>query len=323
MHKPNPVISVITPVYNRAEIIRKTADSVCAQTFQNWELLIVDDGSSDNIDEVIRSHYEHDQRIRFLKRDRLPKGASTCRNIGAEKAEGEYLLFLDSDDLLEPFCLEQRIELMLKYPELDLAVFPFRVLQPDGSLVPNNFDNGRDPLINFLSNSSYWAIMCVLWKKSFFHSIGGFNPEFPRYQDPEIHIRALTCVGMQYRMFMQSAADTIVIPSEKKESVAFALDIHRALTLLLPQTHAALTAAGKTEYMRFMNGYLKEFLGFLAYANFNTLILQKASGTLAMFHAYGALSERHARRHRAVMRIMAFAVKGLRKMYLVFLGAKR
>jgi len=91
-HK-EPLITIITPVFNRASIIHKTVESVIAQSYQNWEMIVVDDGSTDNIGEVMVSRFSGDSRIHFIKREREPKGASTCRNIGAENASGDYLIF--------------------------------------------------------------------------------------------------------------------------------------------------------------------------------------------------------------------------------------
>jgi len=316
-----PKVSVVSPVFNRADIVHKTIDSVIGQSYQNWELLLVDDGSTDNVQEIIKNKYGNEPRISFTRRNREPKSASSCRNIGAENAKGDYLIFLDSDDWLEPFCLEQRVKVVVSNPDLDFAVFPFRFLNHHGEYVPNafNFSHGTDPLINFLSNKSYWAIMCPIWKKSFFFEIGGFNAKFSRYQDPEIHIRALTHPGVNYKMCLDFQSDTICIPSVKKQSFDFALDIFQSLNLLIPQTHLSLEKAKKADLIKYMNGYLSEWLRILAHTNFNDGILKKTNEILILFQKYGVISKFMMTIHKSKIMMVVLPIKILRKIYIQLL----
>src|SRR4026207_2076510 len=94
------LVSVITPIYNRADLVIETLQSLSAQTMTAWECIVVDDGSTDSSAEVISNYARGDTRVKFFARDRGPKGACTCRNIAIEHSIGRYLLFLDSDDLL-------------------------------------------------------------------------------------------------------------------------------------------------------------------------------------------------------------------------------
>jgi glycosyltransferase involved in cell wall biosynthesis len=116
-------ISIIIPVYNRQDLVKETLDSVLSQTYQNWECIVVDDGSSDNTWLVLEEYSKIDNRIKIHRRNREPKGAPTCRNIGAELSEGEYLIFWDSDDLLAPWCLEERVTFMNEKQNLDFGLF--------------------------------------------------------------------------------------------------------------------------------------------------------------------------------------------------------
>ncbi|MGI0107072.1 glycosyltransferase family 2 protein [Salinimicrobium sp. WS361] len=105
-----PLISIIIPSYNRANLIADTLSSVVNQTHKNWEIIIVDDGSTDNTAEMIEP-FLSDPRIKYLKRpeDKLP-GGNAARNYGYEMSSGEYIKWLDSDDLLQPHCLELQLE---------------------------------------------------------------------------------------------------------------------------------------------------------------------------------------------------------------------
>lgn len=109
------MVSIIVPVYNAAEYIRKTIEMVQAQTFTDWELLLVDDGSKDNSEEVIRTYLEEkpDERIRLLKKEKN-EGAALTRNRGIREAKGRYIAFLDADDVWMPYKLEKQMEYMKK-----------------------------------------------------------------------------------------------------------------------------------------------------------------------------------------------------------------
>lgn len=96
MPDESPFFSIIVPAYNRAYILPETIQSVQQQKFTNWELIVVDDGSSDNTEELIRKLSESDKRIKYLYQQNAERSAA--RNNGARNANGSYFLFLDSDD---------------------------------------------------------------------------------------------------------------------------------------------------------------------------------------------------------------------------------
>src|SRR5436190_7900102 len=104
------VVSIITPSYNSGKYISRTIDSVMNQTHHNWELIIVDDCSTDNTQQIITDTFS-DNRIKFYK---LPKnqGSGVARNFAIEKASGNYMAFLDSDDLWKPEKLEKQLAFM-------------------------------------------------------------------------------------------------------------------------------------------------------------------------------------------------------------------
>ena len=103
------LVSIIMPSYNTARYIRDSIQSVLDQTYENWELIIVDDCSTDNTDEVVNSF--QDDRIRFFKND-SNYGAALTRNKALREAKGEWIAFLDSDDLWEPTKLEEMLLFM-------------------------------------------------------------------------------------------------------------------------------------------------------------------------------------------------------------------
>lgn len=107
----NELVSIVMPSYNTAKFISVAIESVLMQTYQNWELLIVDDCSTDNTDEVV-SKYD-DRRIIYLKNEKN-SGAAFSRNKALKRAKGKWIAFLDSDDLWYQTKLEEQIEFMKK-----------------------------------------------------------------------------------------------------------------------------------------------------------------------------------------------------------------
>lgn len=106
----NDLVSIIMPSYNTARFIAETISSVLAQTYENWELIIVDDCSTDNTDEVV-GELLSDTRIRYIKNEHN-SGAAVTRNRALREAKGKWIAFLDSDDLWEPKKLQKQISFM-------------------------------------------------------------------------------------------------------------------------------------------------------------------------------------------------------------------
>jgi glycosyltransferase involved in cell wall biosynthesis len=120
------MLSIIIPMYNRADLVGETLDSVLAQTYQDWECIVVDDGSTDKSLQVVQEYCNRDKRIRLMSRPvERENGAPTCRNIGVENTTSEYVYFLDSDDLLSPEFSQTIIEAIENYPEAEYAAFQF------------------------------------------------------------------------------------------------------------------------------------------------------------------------------------------------------
>lgn len=105
------LVSIITPVYQSERFIERTILSVLAQSYQNWEMILIDDCSHDKSAEIIQKYVEKDKRIKYFRLG-TNSGAAVARNKAIEIAQGEYLAFLDSDDLWEPLKLEKQLEFM-------------------------------------------------------------------------------------------------------------------------------------------------------------------------------------------------------------------
>ena len=189
----NHTISIITPSFNRADIIHETAESIFSQTYPHWEWVIVDDGSTDNSWEKLEEYAAKDERVKIFKRDREPKGACACRNIAIEKSTGDYLIFLDSDDLMSSFCLQQRVETMVQYPDCDFVVFPMLLFKekPDDLKLLWNIDKPDDDIDRILLGDAVCQGTGTLWKKKSFMGIGMWDEKLMLWQDIELHLRSL------------------------------------------------------------------------------------------------------------------------------------
>lgn len=113
-----PKFSVIVPLYNKAPYVRKALDSIFAQTFSNWECIIVDDGSTDNSLEVVQGLKIEDRRLKIL--EQANAGVAAARNNGVKASHGEYVCFLDADDWWDPTYLEEMSRLIEAYPDAGL-----------------------------------------------------------------------------------------------------------------------------------------------------------------------------------------------------------
>ena len=112
-------ISIITASYNYADFIKETIDSILNQTYKDWELIVVDDGSTDNSTEVIKSYCEKDSRIKlYTHENNENKGLIETLKLGASKATSKWLAFLESDDLWCENYLEEKVKLIEKYPNI-------------------------------------------------------------------------------------------------------------------------------------------------------------------------------------------------------------
>lgn len=203
-----PMVSIVCPVYNKERYLNKTIRSVLAQTTRLWELILVDDGSTDSSLTILKDAEHTDNRIRCIRREDIAlnrKGANVCRNIGLSEARGKFVVFLDADDVLLPFCLEQRLSVAENNPGSGAYIFnvaytmkldekPYAKMFPSKServRIANAKDLRKYFLKKFLSFELPWHTSGPLWDKRVLQSMHGFDEDFQRLQDPEIHTRFL------------------------------------------------------------------------------------------------------------------------------------
>jgi len=115
------LVTVITPLFNAEKYITETIESVINQTYQNWEMIIVDDFSSDNSRNIVKKYEIKDSRIKLMKSESNFGGPARPRNIGLDNANGEYIAFLDADDVWLPNKLERQVELLGRDSSIDIV----------------------------------------------------------------------------------------------------------------------------------------------------------------------------------------------------------
>ena len=127
-----PLVSIITPVYNAERFLSDTIKSVQNQTYKNWEILLIDDCSKDNSAQIIKEFQKYDNRIKYIKLKKN-SGASVSRNEGIRNAKGRFIAFVDSDDIWKPEKLEIQIKYMLK-ENLGFTFTSYRYMKENGEL---------------------------------------------------------------------------------------------------------------------------------------------------------------------------------------------
>lgn len=187
-----PEISIIIPTYNRAYFIGETIDSVLAQTYENWECLVIDDDSEDYTKELLKFYCEKDFRIKYLKRPRyIVKGASACRNYGFKKSKGKYINWFDSDDVMLPEFLSIKLK-TLQEENTICCISDFDIIDTKGNL------EKKIKISSIKPNYTYQALVTEkmaiptnnpLWNKKFLLDKPLFNENLHQSQDLEFYSR--------------------------------------------------------------------------------------------------------------------------------------
>lgn len=177
-------ISIVIPTYNRAHIIEPAIKSILKQTLTDWELIIVDDGSTDNTAEVIEK-YLSDSRVNYIQKEN--SGAAESRNVGVANATAEVITFLDSDDEAEPHWLQTMAERM-EQDRADLVCCGLSRLDADGKIIEVKMPKKQSALFNGITckitnGGSY------MLKKPIFKEIGGFDKDLQAGQHTELAMR--------------------------------------------------------------------------------------------------------------------------------------
>lgn len=180
------LISVVMPCFNAEKYLREAVESVLKQTYPYVELIVVDDGSTDNTKAILRSFGD---RVRLLEQKSL--GAGPARNAGIKCSKGEFIAFLDSDDYWSPECLE-KLHSALVNSKAALAYCGWQNIGLEGPAgrpyIPPDYEL-HDKLRIFLRSASPWPIHAALTRRNIMEEVGGFDEQWPSCEDYDLWLR--------------------------------------------------------------------------------------------------------------------------------------
>lgn len=183
----NPLVSVVIPTYNRAHLLGRALKSVLFQTYEHLDVIVVDDASTDNTEEVLASF--RDRRLRYIRHERN-KGGSAARNTGIALSEGEYIAFLDSDDEWLPYKVEKHLRVFSEDPGCGV-VFSAHIEIDRHGLTRVHRDMGPEGWIykDLLVSAVVGTTSAVVVKRECFETAGLFDETLPSCQDWDMWIR--------------------------------------------------------------------------------------------------------------------------------------
>ena len=184
-----PKVSIIMPVFNGGAYIRESIKSVLAQTFTDFELLIVDDGSTDDTATIIRDEYQR-QSIHFFQQTN--QGPSAARNLALRHAQGRFIAFLDADDIWKPNKLEQQLPLFTN-PNVGVvygnAEFLGKTIEGKENFFAIN-EPARGVITQKLLEKNFIPMLTVVIRTDIFHELVGFDPHLRAAEDYDLWLRA-------------------------------------------------------------------------------------------------------------------------------------
>ena len=181
------VVSIILPTYNRSSVIKRSINSVLGQSFHKLELIVVNDGSTDNTDDIIKKMSQFDDRIQYIKFN-TNKGPQKARNTGIHAAKGDYIALLDSDDEWEPNFIEEALSIFQKgSSKLGVVYSHVGIFDEKGNITKFINSSVKGDIYQFLLKTCSLApTSALLIKRVCFNKCGLFNPNLVSCQDDDI-----------------------------------------------------------------------------------------------------------------------------------------
>ncbi len=180
------LVSVIIPCFNHGHLVSEAIESVLAQSYGNHEIVLVDDGSTDNTAGNVAGF----PGVRYVRQEN--QGLAAARNTGARESTGEYLVFLDADDLLLPDALQIGLNTLRSNPDCAFVAGWCKWMTADGTPLetPERVWSGKEDFYHkLLTCNNMGGIMAVMFRRSAFDSVGGFDPTLRSAEDYEFYLR--------------------------------------------------------------------------------------------------------------------------------------
>jgi len=217
-----PRVSIISPLHNKEAYVAQTIESVLGQTVADLEMLVVENHSSDEGPRVVEDLASRDSRVRLIHAPSEVRGPGAARNVGLAEAKGEWILFLDADDLLEPDYLERRLSVLKSYPEAKIIAGPWKNFYPDTpDVFETHFPNGWSPPHSNPPDSTFayspWALHAAIVHREVLGSsnpwleeLDGFPAEDNAFWFRVLYGRTIywdDCAGAIYRKQTENSRD--------------------------------------------------------------------------------------------------------------------
>lgn len=194
----HPIVSIIMPTFNRGHLIVESLQSISAQSFKDWECIIIDDESTDDTEAVVEAHAKKDKRFKYQNREpEYKKGPSGCRNQGIETASGEYVIFFDSDDIVHPETLKICVELInttgsqfCRYNKKPF-IGEFQSEYCINDTIPATRRVNTESLPDIITQKLPFACCCVMWQKDVFKN-NLFNENLSYAEEWELYSRIIS-----------------------------------------------------------------------------------------------------------------------------------
>ncbi len=193
-----PLVSIIIPTYNRAHLLSETLDSIDRQTYTHWECIIVDDGSTDDTNTLIKKYTEKSSKFKYYQRPEVMiKGANACRNYGFDKSNGAFINWFDSDDIMSDRKLEVQVEHLINndapFTICQTLVFEDTIDRVIGLRNPNVYSNNF--FGDFVTNKIKWLTQAPLIRRSFIEKYQlKYDETLSQSQERDFFIRMLDVV---------------------------------------------------------------------------------------------------------------------------------
>ena len=191
-----PTVSVIIPTYNSEKFLRRTVDSVLNQTFQDFELILVDDHSSDRTVSIIRDYQNNNAKIKGVFSDQNHGGPAQPKNIGIQAASGQYIAFLDHDDEWLPNKLAQQVEALNSLPAEFAMVACNIIIKNLETSREKKYDiyskNSAGTQANLAAGNFIFTTSCILVRKKILEQVGGFDATLKFADDWDLWLRIIT-----------------------------------------------------------------------------------------------------------------------------------
>ena len=252
MESPSgPLVSILIPTYNRASLLKQALTSALRQTYQNLQIVVCDNNSTDDTQVVLKQF--QDPRVQMIQQPTNVgpiKNGETCMSM----AKGDYILVLSDDDLLMPDCISTMIEQFLAHPSATIAYGRTRFETIEGELIlntkpsPKLLENGVDYVLNWMAQKRHSAFCCTMFKASCLRNMGGFPPFFladstaravVALQGDVIHVPKILA---HYRVHKNSDSNSVLIEQKVEENLKMVRYINQYLPAQLRETFVSYGA---------------------------------------------------------------------------------